>query len=303
MSLSIIERWSFEIYELAFFLGLGLLTFEILRELLTGRLRKLTIYDSLASLSTQIPFYFTEAVTFGATIVVYYTLHDEVVPWHLPVEAWTLVLAVLAADFVYYWEHRISHEVRLLWVSHAVHHSAPIMNTSVAFRFGAFDPMIAAVSHLPLILIGFDPLLVIFGELVVLSYQTWIHTEVIGRLGPLDRVLNTPSNHRVHHGADDKYLDKNYGGILMLWDQLFGTYQREEETPRYGLKTPLNSSNPFRVWFSEIPGLYRDLAGARSSGEALRYLLRPPGWRPLDRRPVERMPVERTPVDRRPANL
>ncbi len=288
MSLSDIDRWTVAIDELALMFGLGLLAFEILRQLVTGRLRKLTVLDSLASLSTQIPFLASLVLTFGAILTVYYTLHDAVAAWHIPLNIWTLALAVLVADFLYYWEHRFSHEIRLLWVSHAVHHSAPIMNTSVAFRFGAFDPMISAAAYLPMVLMGFDPLVVFFGQVVVLAYQTWIHTELVGRQGPLDWVLNTPSNHRVHHGADAMYLDKNYGGILMLWDRIFGTYQREEETPRYGLKTPLNSSNPIRVWFSEIPGLYRDLTGARSLAEAAAYLLHPPGWRPVDRRLPDR---------------
>lgn len=280
-----VEIWAFEVYELALYLGLGLLGFEILRDIVRGRLGKLRFLDTLASLSTQIPYYLAEAVTFGATVAVYYGVYASVTPVQIPVNAWTVLLAVAVADFVYYWEHRISHEVRLLWVSHAVHHSSPIMNTAVAFRFGVFDPMISAVFYLPLVLLGFDPLLVFFGQIVVLSYQTWIHTEVIGRLGVLDRILNTPSNHRVHHGADEKYLDRNYGGILMLWDRLFGTYQREEETPRYGLKEPIDTVNPIEVWFSEIPGLARDLRGARSLSEAAAYLFRPPGWTPLRRKP------------------
>jgi len=134
--------------------------------------------------------------------------------------------------------------------------------------------------HFPLIFMGFPPELVFFGILVVLAYQTWIHTELIVKLGPLDGVLNTPANHRVHHGCDDKYIDKNYGGILIIWDRIFGTYQREEETPNYGLKRDFNSINPLFVWVSEWPGLFADLKKSKSFGETWMYLFGRPGWQP-----------------------
>ena len=262
--------------------ALALIGLEILNDLIRRRSPGRRLLDGLASLSTQIPSIIAELGIFAATVVVYYTAYEYLTPVQIPVNLWTVVLAVLAADFVYYWEHRWAHEVRIFWVSHAVHHSSRVMNTPVAFRFGPFEGILAALVHLPLVLIGFDPLLVFFGQVVVLGYQTWIHTELVGRLGPLDRVLNTPSNHRVHHGCDPKYLDKNYGGILILWDRLFGTYQAEEERPRYGLVRDFESVNPLVVWFSELPGLARDLAAARSAGEVFGYLFRRPGWRPAD---------------------
>lgn len=284
-----VENWTVVIYELAFYLGIGLLAFELLKDLVKRRLNKLRSLDTLASLSTQLPFYFSEALVFAATIVVYYTAYYSITPFHIPVNPWTAALAVVAADFVYYWEHRLSHRIRLLWLAHAVHHSSPIMNTAVAFRFSIFDPVISAVSHFSLVLVGFDPMLVIFGEIVVLSYQTWIHTELVGRLGPLDGWLNTPSNHRVHHGANAKYLDRNYGGIFMVWDRLFGTYQKEEETPTYGLKEPIDTVNPIKVWFSEFPKLGRDLLRAKGMGQVLGYLFQPPGWSPTQADPTRKI--------------
>ena len=280
MLLSSVEQWAADVFDLGFIVAAGLLGVEIVRDMVTSRLSKRRLLETLASLSTQIPFYAAEALTFGLVVAGYYAIFYFVAPLHIPVTPWTVVLAVLAADFVYYWEHRASHRIRLLWVAHAVHHSSPILNSSVAFRFSAFDPLISAESHLPLILLGFDPILVFFGQLVVLSYQTWIHTEVIGRLGPLDAVVNTPSNHRVHHGSDRKYVDRNYGGILMVWDRLFGTYQPEEETPVYGIKPAINTVNPIKVWFSEIPSLFRDLTSASSHEQILGYLFRYPGWKP-----------------------
>ena len=269
------------IYDWALFIGLIIIAVEVVGILLRRTTdRKLWFADTFASLSTQIPFYVIEIFTVLAMLGAYFVIWDDLTPYQLPVNGWTIAAAIIAADFAYYWEHRTSHEVRLLWTGHAVHHSSPIFNTAVAFRFGPFEPVLAVLFHLPLVLLGFHPALVILGELSVQAYQLWIHTEVIGRLGPLDRVLNTPSNHRVHHGSDAKYLDRNHGGILMVWDRLFGTYQAEEETPTYGLTTPIGTTNPLKVWFSEFPPLFRDLRGARTWGEWWGFLLNRPGWRP-----------------------
>ena len=268
------------IYDYSLMVGLVFIAIELIAALRRTEGRRLWFLDSLASLSTQIPFYIVEVLSFLAMITTYFVLWDHVTPWQLPINGWTIAGAILAADFAYYWEHRTSHEVRLLWTGHAVHHSSPIFNTAVAFRFGPLEPFVAIMFHLPLIMLGFHPALVILGELCVQAYQFWIHTEVIGRLGPIDRVLNTPSNHRVHHGSDRKYLDRNHGGILMIWDHLFGTYQAEEETPTYGLTTQINTTNPVRVWISEFPPLFADLRSAQSWREWWGYLLNPPGWRP-----------------------
>ncbi|MEM7325886.1 MAG: sterol desaturase family protein [Actinomycetota bacterium] len=283
------ELWGLAIYDLALLVGIVVITIELIALFSRSRRpdqvsRSLWIRDSLASLSTLIPFYVIEIFTVTAMIGAYFFLWDNITPYQLPIDWWTVALGVLAADFAYYWEHRTGHEIRLFWTGHAVHHSSPIFNTAVAFRFGPFEPALAVLFHLPLVLLGFHPAIVILGELAVQAYQFWIHTEVIGRLGPLDRFLNTPSNHRVHHGADPKYLDKNYGGILIVFDRMFGTYQAEEETPTYGLTTQIETTNPLRVWTSEFPALFADLRSSRSWGEWWSYLTRGPGWSPADRR-------------------
>ncbi len=269
------------IYDYALLVGLAFITIEVIAVLRKpGGNRKLWFSDTFASLSTQIPFYVVEIFSFLAMIATYFVLWDNVTPYQLPVNGWVIAAGVIAADFAYYWEHRTSHEIRLLWTGHAVHHSSPIFNTAVAFRFGPLEPFVAIMFHLPLIVLGFHPAIVILGELSVQAYQFWIHTDVIGRLGPLDRILNTPSNHRVHHGSDHKYLDRNHGGILMIWDRIFGTYQAEEETPIYGLTTQINTTNPFRVWVSEFPPLFADLKTSKTWGDWFGYLLNPPGWKP-----------------------
>ncbi|MEM6482183.1 MAG: sterol desaturase family protein, partial [Pseudomonadota bacterium] len=186
----------------------------------------------------------------------------------------------LIADIAYYWEHRIAHQVRLLWTQHAVHHSSRDMNMVTGIRFGPFEGLWSLIIHLPMAFMGFAPEAIVLGVVTVLAYQTWLHTELIGKLGKLEWVLNTPSHHRVHHGCDAKYLDRNYGGILIVWDRLWGTFQAEQETPRYGLARDFHSRNPVRVWFSEIPALIKDLSRANSLSDAFGYLFRKLGWTP-----------------------
>ena len=239
-----------------------------------------TLWEMVVSASTQIPYLLVETLILTFGYAMYYVVAETVVPWSIPITWWSIVVVLILADITYYWEHRIAHEVRLLWTQHAVHHSSRDYNIVTGVRFGPLEGVWSMVAHLPLVAMGFAPELVFFGVIVVLAYQTWLHTELIGKLGPLEWVLNTPSHHRVHHGADDKYLDKNYGGITIIWDRLHGTFQVEEETPRYGLKRDFNSQNPVVVWFSEWPALIRDFVGAGSWSEAWAYLVKHPGWTP-----------------------
>lgn len=283
MTAETLARAGGAIDEAFFIIGLAMLGIEIAKQLFERRLTRTGFFDMVASVSTQIPFLIVEALLLAAAYVGFVVLSETVVTWAMPITVWTAILAVLVCDFVYYWEHRWAHQVRLLWTQHAVHHSSRFMNITVAVRFGPFEGVWTAIMHLPLVLIGVPPELIFFGILVVLSYQTWIHTELIGRLGPLEGVLNTPANHRVHHGCDEAYIDKNYGGILIVWDRLFGTWEPEAQTPRYGLVRDFDSVNPIAVWFSELPGLVRDLAAARTWSHARRVLFAPPAdvaaWR------------------------
>ncbi len=261
-------------------IGAAILVIEIVKGLFSKSFRGRGHLDMIASISTQIPSVLVETFVLSLAYVGYVLIADAFVTWTFPITVWTLLLAVLACDFVYYWEHRIAHEVRVFWTQHAVHHSSRYMNASVAVRFGPLEGVVSAIFHLPLVFLGFPPSLIFFGILFVLAYQVWIHTELIGKLGVLETFLNTPSNHRVHHGCDDKYIDKNYGGILIIWDRLFGTYQKEEERPYYGLKRDFDSVNPFVVWFSELPQFFHDIKHARSFGEVWMYIFGRPGWSP-----------------------
>lgn len=263
-----------------FVIGALVLAIEIAEAAFKGKLSGRKIGEMLVSASTQIPYLAVEILIMTSAYGVFYILAETMVPWSIPVTWWSLVLVVAVADLTYYWEHRVAHEVRLLWTQHAVHHSSRDYNIVTGVRFGPLEGVWSLAAHMPLIFLGFSPESVFFGIIVVLAYQTWLHTELIGKLGPLESVLNTPSHHRVHHGSDDKYLDRNYGGITIIWDRLFGTFQVEEKTPRYGLKREFDSRNPVKVWFSEWPALISDLRRSRSWSEVRMRLFGPPGWTP-----------------------
>jgi sterol desaturase/sphingolipid hydroxylase (fatty acid hydroxylase superfamily) len=222
-------------------------------------------------------------ITGGSMMVVLRPLTKHV-PYHLPATPLVFLLTLLTADFIYYWKHRAAHEVRFLWVFHSVHHSSNEYNLSTAIRLPWFGAFLDAFFYVPAVLVGFDPVLLLLGKILVLLYQYWIHTEVIGSMGWFDRCFNSPSNHRVHHGSNRKYLDMNHGGVLIIWDKLFGTYQKEEERPVYGLTKPLVSNNPLAINLHEPKKLALDLFRSRTLGEGLGYLFKGPGWRPGARR-------------------
>lgn len=205
-------------------------------------------------------------------------------PFQWAIDDWqTWVVGFLVLEFFYYWQHRFSHTIRWLWTSHAVHHSANEFTLPAAFRLG----WTAAISGgwvvlLPMALIGFHPLVI--GTLLVvnLRYQYFLHTEAVGKLGPLEWVFNTPSHHRVHHGSNPEYLDTNFGGVLIIFDRLFGTFVEErEDTPVvYGLTRPVTSNNPFVIAFHEWGNLWNDLKRARTPDQVLRAMFGRPGDQP-----------------------
>jgi alkylglycerol monooxygenase len=237
--------------------------------------------DTLADLSCgvldQVVGVFLKTAVFAGYLFVYerYRLADfkadSAVLW---------VAGFLGVDFLYYWFHRSSHEVNAIWAAHVVHHQSEDYNLAVALRQGALQGAMAWVFYLPLAWLGLPPAVFLTLSSVNTLYQFWIHTRVIGKLGPLEWVLNTPSNHRVHHGRNPKYIDRNHGGTLIVWDRLFGTYAPEEDEPVYGITTPLRSWNP--VWahvhyWVELFGLARR---SRRVVDKARVFLARPGWRP-----------------------
>ena len=195
-------------------------------------------------------------------------------------QVWPWAVLFLADDFSYYWFHRISHGSRWFWASHVVHHSSQKYNLSTAVRQTWTGTITGSfIFWLWLPLLGFSPLAVMTMQSISLLYQFWIHTELINRLpAPIEWVFNTPSHHRVHHGSDLAYLDKNHAGVLIIWDRLFGTFQPEQHRPTYGLTKNVGSYNPVRIAFHEWGDIGRDLRRAGSLRHALGYLFGPPGW-------------------------
>ena len=214
-------------------------------------------------------------------VLALYALLYELTPLRLDAgDWWVWVLLFFADDFSYYWFHRVSHESRAFWASHVVHHSSQHYNLSTALR-QTWVPMTYLPFWLWLPLVGFAPWMVLLAQAWSLIYQFWIHTERIRRLPrPLEAILNTPSHHRVHHGVNEQYLDRNYGGILIIWDRLFGSYEPEGERVRYGLTTQLRSFRPVRVAFHEYIAMWHDIKGARRFRDKLGIVFRGPGWTP-----------------------
>lgn len=179
----------------------------------------------------------------------------------------TWIVGFFVLEFFYYWQHRFSHTIRWMWTSHAVHHSPNEFTLPAAFRLGWTNAISGAwVVLLPMALMGFHPVVIATLMAVNLRYQYFLHTEAVGKLGLLEWVFNTPSHHRVHHGSNPDYLDTNFGGVLVVFDRLFGTFveEREDEPVRYGLTSPVTSNNPFVIAFHEWANLWRDLKRARS---------------------------------------
>lgn len=220
--------------------------------------------------------FITKALIFGLFTLLYkYRLFNlDSSTW------WFWVALFFADDFSYYWFHRTSHRVNWFWASHMVHHSSQRYNLAAALRqtwTGNATGTFLFWSWMPLV--GFHPVAVLLMQQVSLIYQFWIHTETIHKMPRwFEFIFNTPSHHRVHHGSDLKYLDRNHAGILIIWDRLFGTFRKEEERPTYGLTRNVDTFNPVAVAFTEWRHLFRKIRTARSAGNSLRYLIKPPGW-------------------------
>jgi len=189
-----------------------------------------------------------------------------------------LAAAVLGWDFIYYWNHRFMHESRFLWAIHVVHHSSERYNLSTALRQPVADAFGTFMPYSALSLLGIQPALIATARGINLLYQFWIHTDTIRQLGPLEKVFNTPSHHRVHHGSNRRYLDCNHGSILILWDRLFGTFEPEGEPVVYGLTKNINTFNPVRIASQEHVDMLRDVAESRTWRERLSFVVRGPGW-------------------------
>lgn len=199
--------------------------------------------------------------------------------WH---SVWGWVAAIVLFDFCDYWLHRAGHEIAILWAAHMVHHQSEDFNFSTALRQESFVPLFGWLFYVPMAIIGVPPEQFALAGLIVLVYQFWIHTEHIGKLGWFDRIFSSPSNHRVHHAINPEYINKNYGGMFILWDRLFGTFAVEQEACVYGTQTPLDSWDPLWAVTSGYAALLQDALRTRRWRDKLRIWFMPTGWRPAD---------------------
>ena len=219
---------------------------------------------------------FKSAVLFG-----YFWLFENVRFFTIPSSPFWWFILFIGVDFCYYWFHRMGHEINAIWVAHVVHHQSEEYNLSVALRQSWFQSFFSSLFYLPLAILGFDPLITITVIAFNTLYQFWIHTELIGNMGWFEYVFNTPSHHRVHHGSNLKYIDKNHGGTLIIWDRIFGTFQKEEEKVIYGITSPLNSWNPLWANLHYWKELFK--AASKSKGlNKLKVFFAMPGWSPDD---------------------
>jgi sterol desaturase/sphingolipid hydroxylase (fatty acid hydroxylase superfamily) len=207
-----------------------------------------------------------------------------IAPFHFDTHQWyTWVFALLAVDLLFYTEHRAAHRVRILWAAHQAHHNSQRFNLSTAVR-QKWNPWWELLVWVPLPLLGIPPWLIFTTFSINLIFQFFVHTERIDRMWrPVEFVMNTPSHHRVHHASDPEYLDKNYGGMLIIWDRLFGSYVEEQHRPTYGLTTNIDSYNPFKLQYHLYGEIWRDVRRARGLRAKLAYVFAPPGWQPTPR--------------------
>ncbi|MEQ9097770.1 MAG: sterol desaturase family protein [Imperialibacter sp.] len=236
--------------------------------------------DALTNMSCGITQQITGAFLKVLTVTTYQLIYEHFALFNIPVTWYTFILIWLGVDLCYYWAHRMSHEINLFWGGHVVHHQSEDYNFSVALRQGSFQVFWTFFFYLPLAIIGVDTLTFVLIAALNTVYQFWIHTETIGKLGWFEYIFNTPSHHRVHHGRDPKYIDKNHGGTFIIWDRLFGTFQEEEERPTYGITKPVNTWNPIKANLQHYIDMAGQLKKVRSLSDGLRILFNKPGWLP-----------------------
>ena len=261
-----------------------LIAVELVADRVRGQ-RNFTLADSINSLSTGALSTSTGLLTKGVGLVTYALAFEYLAVLRLPSDAWWVwLLAFVLYDFCYYWLHRLGHERNVLWAAHSVHHQSEEYNLTTALRQTSSGFIFSWIFYLPLALLGVPPLVFVTVASLNLLYQFWVHTRHIPKLGWLEWVLITPSNHRVHHAQNPVYLDRNYGGVFILWDRLFGTFKEEDpaEPVVFGVTTPLASWNPLWANLQFYAQLWHDARRAGSLWDKLRIWFMPTGWRPAD---------------------
>ncbi|MFZ2510168.1 MAG: sterol desaturase family protein, partial [Gordonia sp. (in: high G+C Gram-positive bacteria)] len=228
--------------------------------------------DTKASLWMGVVSIGTSALAKFLALFAYVAIFTYLAPWHLPMTAWyTWAIGFIGLDFLFYWEHRIAHRVRLVWATHQAHHSSEYFNFSTALR-QKWNNSMSMIMWAPLVVLGVPPAVVFAVYSLNLIYQFWVHTERIDKMWrPVEFVMNTPSHHRVHHGSDPEYLDRNYGGVFIIWDRLFGSFAPEIFRPQYGLTKQVDTYNIWKLQTHEYVSIGRDVAGATGFRDKLGY--------------------------------
>lgn len=268
---------------LLFFAIPGFVLLLIIEAVLSARMH-LDLYelpDCAASISMGLGMLLIGLAT-KPPVFLLYTFLNKYAIFNLGYSWWVWPLAFFADEISYYCFHRVSHECRLFWASHVVHHSSQRYNLGTALRQTWTGSLTGWIFWLWMPLVGFKPVVIMTMQSVSLIYQYWVHTELIRSTGPLEWVLNTPAHHRVHHGSNPQYIDRNHGGTLIIWDRLFGTFEPERERVVYGLTTNIHTYNPFRIAFHEWAEMAHDVLHARSWRERWNYIFGRPGWKPTD---------------------
>jgi len=265
-------------------------------ELIAERVRGTNYYrlnDALASLSTGTLNQLVSVAQKLLPFTLYIIVFKEFSLWTLPDTPLVWVAAFILYDLSYYWNHRMGHEMNILWASHVVHHSSEEYNLTTALRQTGTG-FLSFIFYLPLAILGFDPLMIITVGALNLVYQFWVHTQHVRKLGWLDRVFVTPSNHRAHHAQNDVYIDRNYGGVFILWDRLFGSFQEEldEDPPIFGIRGALSTWNPIWANLQIYKQLVQDAVHTESWWYRLTIWFRRTGWRPPD--VVDAYPLDKT---------
>ncbi|NJS37204.1 MAG: sterol desaturase family protein [Brachymonas sp.] len=264
-----------------------LITLEFAWGLKKGR-NTYRLQDMVSSIGLGMMSQFTAVFTRLLRIGVYTVIYAGVslVPLEAAREFWGTwhgwILALIFYDFCYYWNHRIGHTSAIFWAAHAVHHQSQDYNLSTALRQTSSSALLGWLFYIPMALAGVPPEIFGIVALVDLLYQFWVHTEHVPKLGWFDRWFCSPSNHRVHHAVNDAYVDRNYGGILIVWDRLFGSFKEEGEPCVYGTRSALKSWDPIWANAAVYAALLRDAWQTKSWGDKLRVFFKPPGWRPAD---------------------
>lgn len=237
--------------------------------------------DAMTNINCGVISQITGAFLLVALFSLYTFIEERFGMFDIPVVWWAFPIAFILFDFMYYWAHRLSHEINLFWGGHSVHHQSEEYNLTVALRQSSTQILWTFLFYLPLALSGIDPVVFITAQGINLVYQFWIHTESINKMPKwFEAVFNTPSHHRVHHARNPKYIDKNHAGTLIIWDRLFGTFTEEDEQPHYGITKPLRSWNPLWANFAHYFDIYRDMKKTPGFADKLRLLVKKPGWRP-----------------------